>query len=209
MHNANAKVFIVDDDGEMRKSLVGLVNSAGYQAEAYATASEFLSRHSHDAPSCVVLEAQLPDMNGLQIQEELSRQGSNLPIVFLSGHGSIAMSVRAIKAGAVNFFSKPCPHQELLAAIAEGIAQNREARLARAKTAELHRCFASLSPREREVLRHILAGRLNKQIAADLGTSEQTIKVHRGHLMTKLHVKSLIELAHLAEKASILPIVQA
>lgn len=194
-------VFIVDDDLSVLENLGGLLRSAGFRVAAFASAEEFLTLPRDDAPGCMVLEMRMPDICGFSLQQTLSADGRNLPIIFLTGFGDIPMSVRAIKAGAVDFLTKPCEDGALLAAIEQAIAIDLEARRLHAKMAELRDLFAALTQREREVCCHVVAGRLNKQIAYDLGTCEQTIKVHRMRIMTKLEVRSLADLVRLAEKA--------
>jgi FixJ family two-component response regulator len=196
-------VFIVDDDLSVLKSLGRLIRSAGFHVVAFCSANEFLGRPKDDVPGCMVLDMQMPDLNGFGLQQMLSASGQGLPIIFLTGHGDIPMSVRAIKAGAVDFLTKPCEDGRLLAAIEQAIAIDMEARRIQAERAELQRRFSSLTQREREVCCHVVAGRLNKQIAHDLGTCEQTIKVHRMRIMEKLRVRSLAELVTLAGEAGL------
>jgi len=197
-------VFIVDDDLSVQKSLGRLVRSAGFRAVAFGSANEFLSFSWDDAPSCLVLDIQMPDLCGFGLQQTLSASGLRLPIIFLTGYGDIPMSVRAIKAGAVDFLTKPCDDKELLRAIELAIAINLEARRELTDIAELQRRLSSLTRREREVCNHVVAGRLNKQIAHDLGVCEQTIKVHRMKIMKKLRVRSLADLVRLTEKAGMM-----
>jgi len=203
--NGGPTVFIVDDDPSVLTSLGRLVRSAGYRAATFGSAQAFLGHACDDAPACLVLDVHLPELGGLELQQSLSAVGNRLPIIFLTGYGDIPMSVRAIKAGAVDFLTKPCDEQDLLAAIGQAIANDLDARQARAETARIQCLFATLTPRERQVLALVAAGRLNKQIAAELGTCEQTVKVHRSRVMYKLRVKSLAELVRLAEKAGIFP----
>lgn len=198
-------VFIVDDDLSVLKSLGRLIRSAGFHVAAFCSAHEFLDRPKDDVPGCMVLDMQMPDLSGFGLQQMLSASGQGLPIIFLTGHGDIPASVRAIKAGAVDFLTKPCEDKTLLAAIAQAIAIDAEARRAQADKAELQHRFSSLTQREREVCRHVVAGRLNKQIAYDLGTCEQTIKVHRMRIMEKLRVRSLAELVMLAGEVGMTP----
>ncbi len=196
-------VFIVDDDLSVLKSLGRLIRSAGFHVAAFCSANEFLGRPKDDVPGCMVLDMQMPDLNGFGLQQMLSASGQGLPIIFLTGHGDIPMSVQAIKAGAVDFLTKPCEDEKLLAAIAQAITIDTEARRVQAHGAELQHRFSSLTQREREVCCHVVAGRLNKQIAYDLGTCEQTIKVHRMRIMEKLRVRSLAELVTLAGEAGL------
>jgi len=198
-------VFIVDDDLSVLKSLTRLIRSAGFHAAAFCSANEFLGRPKDDAHGCMVLDVQMPDLGGLGLQQRLNASGQGLPIIFLTGHGDIPMSVRAIKGGAVDFLTKPCEDKKLLAAIEQAIAIDMEARRVQADRAELQHRFSSLTQREREVCRHVVAGRLNKQIAYDLGTCEQTIKVHRMRIMEKLRARSLAELVMLAREVGLTP----
>ena len=197
-------VFIVDDDSRVREALCGLLDSLGMRAAAFASATEFLSFEKPDAPACLVLDLQLPDISGLELQEEL---GSGLapPIVFITAHGDIRSSVRAMKAGAVEFLSKPFGEEELLRAIEAAIALDREARAKRSELAELQKNYGRLTPRERQVLPFVVAGFLNKQTADDLGISEATIGVHRSQIMRKMAARSLAELVRMADKLGIRP----
>jgi FixJ family two-component response regulator len=201
-----ATVFIIDDDPSVLTSLARLTRSAGYRAAVFNSAAEFLDRPSTDTPGCLVLDIRLPEVSGLDLQQALATAEHSPPIIFLTGYGDIPMSVRAIKAGAVNFLTKPCDDQDLLAAIQQALVQDQQARQMRAAMDELQRRFATLTRREREVLTWVVAGRLNKQIAATLGAGEQTIKTHRGRIMDKLRVNSLAELVRLAAKAGISPV---
>jgi FixJ family two-component response regulator len=198
-------VFIVDDDPAVLVSLARLVRSAGYQAVTCGSAREFLGRDHGNTPGCLVLDVHLPELSGLDLQQALATAGHRLPIIFLTGYGDIPMSVQAMKAGAVDFLTKPCHDQDLLTAIQQAIAQDQQARQVRAEVDDLQRRLATLTPREREVLTLVVAGKLNKQVAAALGTGEKTIKVHRGRVMAKLRVRSLADLVRLAEKAGIAP----
>jgi FixJ family two-component response regulator len=203
---STATVFIVDDDLSVLKSLGRLVSAAGFNVAAFNSASEFLNRPKDDTPACMVLDMQMPELGGFDLQQRLSADGWKLPIIFLTGHGDIPASVRAIKAGAVDFLTKPCEDGELLAAIDQAIAQDLDARRVEADMAELRNRFALLTQREQEVFAHVVAGHLNKQIAYDLGTCEQTIKVHRMRITEKLQVRSLADLARLAEKIGMTPL---
>ena len=195
-------VFVVDDDHRVREALSSLISSAGLRVEAFGSAAEFLESEKPDAPVCLVLDLQLPGTSGLELQQQLLA-GDAPPIVFISGHGDIPSSVRAIKAGAIEFLSKPFDDQELLRAIHAAIDQDRIARQKRSELAELQRRYNLLTPREREVLPFVVAGFANKQTAADLGISEITIGVHRGRIMQKMAAKSLAELVRMAEKLGI------
>jgi FixJ family two-component response regulator len=198
-------VFVVDDDLSMLKSLGRLIRAAGFQAATFASAGEFLACHANDAPGCMVLDMQMPGLCGFELQRRLKDGGRGLPIIFLTGHGDIPMSVRATKAGAVDFLTKPCEDGTLLCAIGQAIAIDAEARRAQSDLTELRRRFASLTRREQEVCDHVVTGRLNKQIAYDLGVGEQTIKVHRMRIMEKLRIRSLADLVRLTQKVNMPP----
>jgi len=196
-------VHVVDDDDSVRTAVVRLLQAAGYEARGYASAGEFLlGRSDRNAPGCVVLDVRLPGPSGLDLQEALARLEVPLPIVFLTGHGDIPMSVRAMKAGAVDFLTKPVSREALLAAVRVAVARDADTRAAREGLRGLRARYDSLTPREREVFAGIVAGRLNKQIAADLGTAERTIKAHRAHVMEKMDVASVAELVRIAGQLS-------
>jgi FixJ family two-component response regulator len=198
-------VFIVDDDPSVLKALARLLRSAGLNAISFASAQEFLDRHDQNTPGCLVLDVAMPHINGLELQQALVAQGSELPVIFLTGHGDIPMSVRAIKQGAVDFLTKPVNDSDLIKAIHDAIEKNRIVRQARAKLNEHHQRLAMLTTREREVLIHVVSGKKNREIAAGLGTMERTIKVHRAHIMKKLKVGSLADLVKLAERLGVIP----
>lgn len=193
-------VFVVDDDHRVREALSTLISSAGLQVEVFGSAAEFLEFQKPDAPACLVLDLQLPGTNGLELQQQLADAP---PIVFVTGHGDIPSTVRAMKAGAVEFLSKPFDEQDLLKAIHTAIAQDRIARQERAELAGLQIRYGHLTPREREVLPFVVAGFANKQTGADLGASEITIGVHRGQIMRKMGANSLAELIRIADKLGI------
>ncbi len=192
-------VFIVDDDASVREACVDLINSIGMKAKAFNSAQEFLRYKRPDVPSCLVLDVRLPGLSGLDLQRELTQSGEPIPIVFITGHGDIPMSVRAIKQGAVEFLTKPFRDQDLLDAIQQAVRADQAAREQRTRAAELRRRYESLTPREREVMRLVVSGSLNKQIASELGTSEITIKTHRGQVMHKMKAESVVELLRMAD----------
>jgi FixJ family two-component response regulator len=197
-------VFVVDDDVRVRDALSSLLASAGLEVAVFPSAAEFLDADKPDAPACLVLDLELPDINGLELQRELADRQAP-PIVFVTGHGDIPSSVRAMKAGAVEFLSKPFGEEELLAAIGEAIARDRTEWSKRSERRELQRRYDRLTAREREVLTFVVAGFANKQTAGELGTSEITIGVHRGQIMRKMGARSLAELVRLADKLGVTP----
>jgi FixJ family two-component response regulator len=201
----NAIVFVVDDDPSIRKSLDRLIRSVGLAVETFATAQEFIEHHPQKGPSCLVLDVKMPGINGLELQEKLLSQEYAMPIVFISGHGDIPMTVKAIKKGAVNFLSKPFDEKDLLDAVHEALQRDSKTRAVRHELEEIQHRLESLTPREYEVLTHVITGRLNKQIANSLDISEKTVKVHRGRVMQKMGVDSVAELVRLAEKLDIKP----
>jgi FixJ family two-component response regulator len=196
-------VFVVDDDPLVRESLADLLDSAGFEARTFGSAAEFVQGQRPDVPACLILDVELPDISGLDLQTELAKSGIEMPIVFLTGHGDIPMSVRAMKAGAVEFLTKPFGKQELLDAIQEALFRDGEVRKQRSESFELQKRLATLTPRERQVLELVVTGRLNKQIAGELGTTEETIKVHRGRVMRKMGADSLADLVRMAGKLKI------
>jgi len=194
---------LVDDDPAVLKSLSRLLRSAGLACVTFSSGREFLDDHDPNASGCVVLDVAMPGLNGMELQQALTDRGQELAIVFLTGHGDIPMSVQAMKRGAVDFLTKPVHDEELLAAVRVAIEKDCVQRQQRAGVAEIQRRLETLTPREREVLEHVLAGHLNKQTAADLGTVEHTIKIHRARVMEKMQVESLAELVQLAERAGV------
>jgi FixJ family two-component response regulator len=203
MTDTAAWVFVVDDDASVRKALTRLLRSAGWQAEAFASATEFLKYDRPDAPSCLVLDVQMPELDGLALQHSLSEGHISLPIIFISAFGDIPMTVQAIKAGAVDFLQKPISDKDLLRAVGQALAQDTHDRVSRSDVSLIQQRVASLSPREREVLSYVVSGKLNKQIGHQLGITEKTIKVHRGQVMRKMRAGSLAELVRMAEKVGI------
>jgi FixJ family two-component response regulator len=203
MNSDEPIVFVVDDDFRVREALSSLIDSVGLRVVAFGSAAEFLESEKPDSPACLVLDLQLPDTNGLELQRVLA-PGEGPPIVFITGHGDIPSSVRAMKAGAIEFLPKPFSEQELLRAIDAAIALDRELRQKRSEMAVLQNHYSLLTPREREVLPFVVAGFANKQTAADLGTSEVTIGVHRGQIMRKMGARSLAELVRMADRLGIL-----
>jgi FixJ family two-component response regulator len=203
MNDSDATVFVVDDDESIREALKSLIGSVGLPVETFATAQEFLESRGADVPGCLVLDVRLPGLSGLDLQRELTNVNIHTPIIFLTGHGDIPMTVRAMKAGAVEFLTKPFRDQDLLDAIQQALERDRTAREERIEKDELRARYDSLTPRESEVMRIVITGLLNKQIAAELGTSEVTIKLHRAQVMQKMRADSLADLVRMAEKLGI------
>jgi len=196
-------VFVVDDDPSVLKGLRRLLAAAGLEVAGFESPQQFLERFDPGAPGCLVLDLAMPGLNGMELQQELAARSSTLPIVFLTGHGDVPTSVQAMKRGAADFLTKPVDDKDLLAAIRNAFEKGRALRMAQAETAEIGRRLATLTPREREVLQHIVAGKRNKQVAGELGTVEKTVKVHRARVMEKMQARSLAELVRLAERAGI------
>ncbi|MBR1156685.1 response regulator transcription factor [Bradyrhizobium sp. JYMT SZCCT0428] len=196
-------VYLVDDDAGVRKGLSRLLRAKGYGVQAYSSPQEFLEQHDPAAPGCAVLDVAMPGLNGLGLQQALTARGSYRPVIFITGKGDVPTSVSAMKAGALDFFIKPVKETDLLDAVQRAKTHDAEFRLAASELDSIQAKISTLTPREREVLEHVIAGRLNKQIAGDLGTVEKTIKVHRGRMMEKLGVRGIADLVRLAEKARI------
>jgi FixJ family two-component response regulator len=196
-------VIIVDDDASFRTMLVRLLSTVGLKSISFASPAEFLGTSPPDAPACLVLDVQMPGLSGLDLQRELAKTGHHSPIVFMTGHGDIPMSVQAIKAGAVAFLTKPCRNQDLLDAVNEAIKLDREARQQRVELANLRERYESLTMREREVFALVALGLLNKQIALQLGTTERTVKAHRGQMVQKMQAQSVADLVRMADKLGV------
>ena len=199
----NAVIAIVDDDPSAREGLSSLLRSAGLRVETFASAQEFLAHSSGEAPSCLLLDLQLPGLSGLDLQKRMAEARLEIPIVFLTGHGNIPASVQAMKAGAVEFLTKPFDEQVLLQAIREAIERDRRSRQQHAEMRGLRERYESLTAREREVMQQVVSGLLNKQVAAELNITEYTVKIHRGHVMHKMHADSLADLVRMAESLGI------
>ena len=205
MTDKGVMVFLVDDDAGVLKAISRLLRMRGYEVQSFTSPKAFLQTHDNAIPGCAVLDVSMPDLDGLELQEALTAGGSQRPVIFLTGEGDIPTSVRAMKAGAIDFLTKPVTDADLLAAIEQALQVDTESRHASSELDAIKARLADLTPREHEVMTHVIAGRLNKQIAGDLGTVEKTIKVHRGRLMEKMGVRSVADLVRLAEKAGIAP----
>jgi FixJ family two-component response regulator len=196
-------VFIVDDDARVIKALSRLMRVKGYDVQSYTSPQEFLAQHDPTVPGCAVLDVSMPGLDGLQLQQALTARGAQRPVIFITGKGDVPTTVRAMKAGAIDFLTKPVSNQDLLEAIARAQEQDTKSRQRHAELASIEAKLANLTPREREVLTHVVAGRLNKQIAGELGTVEKTIKVHRSRMMVKLGIRTVADLVRMAEKLNL------
>ena len=203
MTDPKPTVFVIDDDPSVLKSLARLLRSLGFDTETFASAEAFLERKHYDGVGCIVLDVQMPGLSGMDLQDELSRADYSMPVIFITGHGNIPMSVQAMKKGAVNFLTKPFDEEELLQGVREAIEQDRSAKAERTEVHDALKLIEQLTPREHEIFRHVITGMLNKQIALKLDIAEKTVKVHRGRIMEKLCVESVADLVRLAEKAGI------
>jgi FixJ family two-component response regulator len=203
LRQAEAVIAIVDDDASVQRGLQRLIRSAGWKVEIFASAQEFLARSRTELPNCVLLDLQLPGLSGLDLQKRMAEVGLEIPIVFLTGHGNIPVSVQAMKAGAVQFLTKPVDEQELLQAIEEAVERDRRTRQQQVEMSELRDRYESLTGREQEVMQKVISGMLNKQIAADLKITEDTVKFHRGHIMRKMNSDSLADLVRMAKDLAI------
>lgn len=199
-------IFVIDDDPSVRKSLSRLLRSVGLSVETFSSAEEFLTREHFDGIGCILLDVQMPGLSGMDLQAKLSQAETSMPIVFITGHGDIPMSVEAMRKGAVHFLTKPLDDNDLLRAIGDAIQKDRKAKAERAEVQDIRRRLSQLTPREYEILRYVISGMLNKQIAYQLNIAEKTVKIHRGRVMGKLHVDSVAELVRLVEKTGIEPV---
>jgi len=207
MNSPNPTVFVIDDDPSVLKSLLRLLRSLGFDTETFASAELFLARKHYDGVGCLVLDVQMPGLSGMDLQDALSKADYSMPIIFITGHGNIPMSVQAMKKGAVDFLTKPFDDKELMQAVKKAIEQDRTAKAERAEVHDALKRIEQLTLREQEVLRFVITGMLNKQIGLKLDIAEKTVKVHRGRIMEKLCVDSVADLVRLAEKAGIKPLV--
>ena len=198
-------VFVIDDDASMRRALSYLLQSAGYKVETHSSAEEFLRREHYDGVGCIILDVRMPGLSGMDLQEKLMGSDYRMPIIFLTGHGELSMGVEAMKKGAIDFLTKPCDDEQLLGAVHSAIEKDRQARGSYNEKQEIRGRIELLTPRENEILRYVISGMLNKQIALKLGIAEQTVKIHRGRIMEKLCAESVADLVRLAGKAGIEP----
>ena len=198
-------VFVIDDDASMRRALSYLLKSAGYKVETHSSAEEFLRREHYDGVGCIILDVRMPGLSGMDLQEKLMGSDYTMPIIFLTGHGELSMGVEAMKKGAIDFLTKPCDDEQLLGAVHSAIEKDKQARGSYKEKQEIRGRIELLTPRENEILRYVISGMLNKQIALKLGIAEQTVKIHRGRIMEKLCAESVADLVRLAGKAGIEP----
>jgi FixJ family two-component response regulator len=198
-------VFVIDDDASMRRALSYLLQSAGYKVETHSSAEGFLRREHYDGVGCIILDVRMPGLNGMDLQEKLMGSDYTMPIIFLTGHGELSMGVEAMKKGAIDFLTKPCDDEQLLGAVRSAIEKDKQARGSYKEKQEIRGRIELLTPRENEILRYVISGMLNKQIAVKLGIAEQTVKIHRGRIMEKLCAESVADLVRLAGKAGIEP----
>ena len=198
-------VFVIDDDASMRRALSFLLEAAGYKVEIYSSAETFLTRENYDGIGCIILDVRMPGLSGMDLQEKLIRSAYSMPIIFLTGHGEVTMGIQAMKKGAVDFLTKPCDDEQLLAAIHRAIEKAMETRGHFEEAKEILSRIGLLTPREKEIFRHIITGMLNKQIALKLGIAEPTVKIHRGRIMEKLSAESVADLVRMAAKVGIEP----
>jgi RNA polymerase sigma factor (sigma-70 family) len=204
-HTQTSIVYVVDDDKSMRLSLINLLHSVGLRVETFASSQEFLAYPKSKAPSCLILDVRLPGENGLTIQQDIAKSGLRIPVLFMTGYGDIEMSVKAMKAGAIDFFPKPFRHQDMLDAVAQALARDRERLAAEQSIAALRNAYNSLTPREQQIMRLVVAGLMNKQIASEINLSEITVKVYRGQAMKKMSARSVADLVRKAEALGIRP----
>jgi FixJ family two-component response regulator len=205
MTGPNPTIFIIDDDASMRRALSYLLQSAGYKVKTYASAEEFQRRERYDGVGCIILDVRMPGLSGMDLQEKLMRSDYLMPIIFLTGHGELSMGVQAMKKGAIDFLTKPCDDEQLLGAVHNAIEKDLQERGSFEEKQEIRRRIELLTPRENEILRYVIAGMLNKQIAGKLGIAEPTVKIHRGRIMEKLCAESVADLVRLSAKAGVEP----
>jgi FixJ family two-component response regulator len=205
MINSDPVVYVVDDDPSVLKAVSRLLRAAGYKTMTFASPNRFLNHHERSAPACLVLDLAMPGLDGLQLQEMLASTGDALPIIFLTGRGDVPASVKAMKRGAADFLTKPVEREQLLSAVQTALEKDRTTQIAEREVADIRSRLATLTPREYEVLQHVISGQLNKQTAADIGAAEKTVKVHRARVMDKMKVQSVAELVRLTERAGIAP----